>query len=849
MNNQKKWIYQNPDLDLSFTLAAGLGVTPLVARLLINRGITTVEQGETYLYPTYEDLHSPFDLADMAKAIDRIKRAINNGEQICIYGDYDADGTTATALLMNAFQHLDYTPEYYIPHRFEEGYGLNENALREISENGCSVLITVDCGITSVKEVEAANSLGIDVILTDHHQPPIDDPPPAFAIISPKIPGNEYPYEHLAGVGLAFKLAQGLIDDQEFLTSLLDLVALGTVVDLAPITGENRVLSKLGLEEINKGKRLGIQKLCDVAGIAGKPIVGSTLGFKLGPRLNAAGRMDTAKTVVELLVADKPEKAEEYARKLDEYNTYRRDEEKGIQDKAFQQLHNEYDLEKAKGLVVASDDWGVNAKGVVGIVAARLLETFYRPIFVLAIDGDNASGSGRCIEGMNLADSLNHCSKLLIKHGGHQAAAGVTLKKDNLQKFKKAFDEYASENLNDADLVPKLYLDFETNLSSLTLDTLEQFKILEPFGTENPSPQFFSKGLHISIPASPMGKEKEHIQMHVSDGSNPKRTVGWRKADHIPILNSQNISINLAYSSQINEYNGNRSVELTLEEYQIVDRSPQLNIYPPTDSHSTGRIVNSRSNNKKEYLYNLLGQNKPTIIYVQNSEMIDLLLTKLIPEKATVVGTHQKTSTEIQELSLLESIKNGELSAIVSDSAISDTALEKLPIIEHVLFCHLEIDPTKFFKRCLPLILPQKDTSLHLLYNNKADVDMLNNWVNNRYPEKSLLRSVYMKLKDIINKDYTDFETLVDKLDIISREGLETGLKIFEELSLIENIRDNGTKSYKFVESSKSSLDRSKTFQKGVWLKQNSQNFIKFQIQENIQPIWEQIKNECRISN
>ncbi len=849
MKNDKKWIYQNPNLDLSFTLAAGLGVTPLIARLLINRGITTVKQGVTYLYPTYEDLHSPFDLADMAKAVERIQKAIKNGEQICIYGDYDADGTTATALLMYAFQHLDYTPEYYIPHRYEEGYGLNENALREISENGCSVLITVDCGITSVNEVEVANSLGIDVILTDHHQPPVDDPPPAYAIISPKIPGNEYPYEHLAGVGLAFKLAQGLIDDQEYLTSLLDLVALGTVVDLAPITGENRVLSKLGLEEINKGKRLGIQKLCDVAGIDGKPIVGSSLGFKLGPRLNAAGRMDTAKTVVQLLIADKPDKAEEYARKLDEYNSNRREQEKGIQEKAVKQISEEYNLNEAKGLVVASDKWGDNAKGVVGIVAARLLEQFYRPIFVLAIDGENASGSGRCIEGMNLADSLNNCSHLLIKHGGHQAAAGVTLETKKITKFKEAFDEYASENLKDDDLVPKLYLDFETNLSSLTLDTLEQFENLEPFGTENPSPQFVTKGLRISSPASPMGKEKEHMYMHVSDGANPKRTIGWRKAKHIPILNSPNISINLAYSSQINEYNGNRSVELTFEEYQIVDRTPQFSVFPPTDSYSTGRIVDSRSTDKKGYLSKVLNQNKPSIIYVQNSEMIDLLLTKLIPENASVIGRHEKTLTENQEIELLEKIKTGTLSTIVSESVISNTALEKLPIIEHVLFCHLEIDPSNFFKRCFPLSLPQNDTLLHLLYNDESDVDMLNKWVNNRYPDKDKLRSIYTELKGIINNGYTDFDTLADRLNIISREGLETGLDIFEELSLIENTRNNGTNSIKLVESAKSSLDKSPTFQKCEWLKLNCQNFLKFQNQDNIQPIWEEIKNEYRISN
>ncbi|MCG9127182.1 single-stranded-DNA-specific exonuclease RecJ [Candidatus Poribacteria bacterium] len=849
MKQAKKWIYKNPDLDLSFSLAAALDVSPLIARLLINRGITTVEQGRTYLYPTYDDLHSPFELADMVKAVERIKKAIKNGEQICIYGDYDADGTTATALLMKAFQHLDYTPKYYIPHRYEEGYGLNENAIREIAEKGSSVLITVDCGITSVNEVETANSLGIDVILTDHHQPPVDEAPAAYAIISPKIPGNQYPYEHLAGVGLAFKLAQGLIDHQECLISLLDLVALGTVVDLAPITGENRVLSNLGLKEINKGKRLGIQKLCEVAAIDGKPIVGNSLGFKLGPRLNAAGRMDTAKTVVELLITDNEDEAEEYAKKLDELNTNRKDEEKGIQEQAVQQLNDEYDLNTAKGLVVASDRWGDNAKGVVGIVAARLLEQFYRPVFVLAIDGEYASGSGRCIEGMNLADSLNSCSHLLKKHGGHQAAAGVTLETNKISKFKEAFDAYSSENLTKEDLVPKLYLDFETNLSSLTLDTLEQFDLLEPFGNENLPPQFVSKGLRISRSASPMGKDKEHMQMYVSDGSNPKRTVGWRKAEHIPILNGNNISINLAYSTGINDYNGRRSVELTFEEYQIVDRNPQYAIYPPTDTQSSGRIVDCRSNNKKDYLINLLNSKNPTIIYVQNSDMIELLLTKLIPEKASLVGTHVKTCTENREINLLEQIKNGELTAIVSDSTISEVSLQKLPIIEHVVFCHLEIDPTYFFKRCFPLTLSQNDTSLHLLYNNQSDVDLLNKWVNNRYPDEKLLRSVYTELKGIINTEYTNFDTLVEKLDIVSKDGLETGLKIFEELSLINKNSDNGSAFFKLAETSKSHLDRSQTFLKSQWLKQNCLNFIEFQNQDNIQPIWEEIKNECRISN
>ena len=281
---QKKWHLKQPDIDVSLTLAAELGLSPLVARLLVNRGIKTAQQATTYLEPTFADLHSPFDMADMTKAVERIRQAIKNGEQIYVYGDYDTDGTTATALLLNVFRHLDAPAKYHIPNRFTDGYGLNKEAVEEIRKEGGTLLITVDCGIRSIDEIKLANELGMDVILTDHHQPPEDAPPPAHAIISPKVEGNEYPYPDLAGVGLAFKMAQALIEnDEPFLVSLLDLVVLGTVVDIAPLTGENRTLSRLGLAEIDKRNRPGIHALCNVSGYHDKPIVGYSLSFGLGP--------------------------------------------------------------------------------------------------------------------------------------------------------------------------------------------------------------------------------------------------------------------------------------------------------------------------------------------------------------------------------------------------------------------------------------------------------------------------------------------------------------------------------------------------------------------------------------
>ena len=461
---RKKWRFRDSDIDGSLALAAEVGVSPFAAQLLINRGIKTAAEAKAYLYPTFDELHSPFELADMDKAVERIHTAISRGEKICVYGDYDADGTTATALLRNTFRQMDVPADYYIPNRFDEGYGLSEDTIEKIqNKKKAKLLITVDCGITSVKEVALANQLGMDVIVTDHHQPTAEQPP-AYALISPKVPGNEYPYAELAGVGLAFKLAQGLIDDSAFLESLLDLVALGTVADMAPLTGENRILSRLGLAELDKRERPGIHALCEAAGHKiDTPLDGYALSFKLGPRINAAGRMDTADKAVDLLTTDSEEVATRLASQLNKENEERQELGRHIQEQAVEIIESEVDDETV-GIVVASEwdeEWDEKtkgkakdaakprAKGIVGIVAGRLKETYYKPVIVLAINGDEATGSGRCIDGMNLANSLVACTDLLVKHGGHAAAAGLTIKTKNIPKFKNAFDAYASEHLTD----------------------------------------------------------------------------------------------------------------------------------------------------------------------------------------------------------------------------------------------------------------------------------------------------------------------------------------------------------------------------------------------------------------
>lgn len=528
---RKKWQVKSCSIktETSSVLAESLAVSRLTAQLLVNRGIKTPEDAQTYLYPRFADLQNPFLMDNMDKAINRIHDAKKKGEQIWVYGDYDTDGTTAVALLLSVFRELDVPVRYYIPDRFREGYGLNQDAVKNLKAKGCDLVITVDCGITSINEVQLANDIEMDVIVTDHHQAPPDALPPAHAVITPKMADGESPLDGLAGVGLAFKLAHGLMggcEPAQPLIDQLDLVVLGTVVDMATLTGENRTLTRLGLTEINHRKRPGIHALCEVAGFSeDKPIVGHTLGFVLGPRINAAGRMDTASKAVELLTAESYEAALPIAEELNLDNTRRREITHQIYAEALNSIEKDNDFDKVKGLVVADEKWN---RGVVGIVASRVLERYYRPVFLLAIDGSEAHGSGRSIEGLNLADCLNACSPLLLKHGGHKAAAGLTIRTKNIEEFSKHFNQYANEHLSEDDLIPKVNLDFDVQLSDLTPNSIQEFNLLEPFGEGNPTPQLAIRGLTFRSPPRRVGKRKEHLRLYLTDGQRGANAVGWR---------------------------------------------------------------------------------------------------------------------------------------------------------------------------------------------------------------------------------------------------------------------------------------------------------------------------------
>ena len=849
---RKKWRFRNPDFDSSVALAAEMGVSPLAAQLLINRGIRTADAVQAYLSPTFDELHSPFQLADMDKAVERIHQAIKRGEKICVYGDYDVDGTTATALLLNTFRHIGVSADYYIPNRFGEGYGLSEDTINKIHQNNeAKLLITVDCGINSVHEVALANQLGMDVIITDHHQPE-EEQPPAHALISPKIPGNEYPYTELAGVGLAFKLAQGLIDDRAFLESLLDLVALGTVADMASLTGENRILSRLGLAELDKRLRPGVNALCNAAGHnIDTPIDGYAISFKLGPRINAAGRMDTADKAVELLTTDSEDIATRIASELNQANQERQDLEKQIQDQAVEIIESEID-EETVGIVVASDKWDEKAKGVVGIVAGRLKETYYKPAIVLAINGDEATGSGRCIESerMNLANALVACTDLLVKHGGHAAAAGLTINTRNISKFKKAFDEYASEHLTAAELQPKLNLEFETHLSLLTLDTVKELEKFEPFGQENPSPLFGKRRVKVVEGTPRTMSAGKHLKMFVSDGRVKHCAIAWGAGDQLVTVKRPNVSLNVAFVPQINEWQGTQSVQLILKDWEVHSEGRNMNwdVFPKLDDESAAKLVDRRNTNKKKYLLKLLAREESCIIYVQDEEMLDSLLTRLLPESIEGIARHDETTSREEEIRLLKQLESGDLRTIASSGSLSNC--EGFPFVKHIVFCHLTPSPDIFFKRCTPAFATNDTSFLHLIYGD-ADGTAMENWVAKKYPEKTELQQLYGGIRKAIQSNgangYAETAMLNGTLGVPAT--VETGLTIFEELGFIERSGEPGHKLVKLRPAEKTELSRSPTYLRGDLIKQTYPSFIEFQLKENIESMWERTENECQISN
>ena len=503
----KKWTLKHKGKVKEANLSKKIDISPEISQILVNRGVDSKKDAEIFMNPSLEYLRDPFLMKDMDKAVKRIKMAIENKENIYIYGDYDVDGVSSTSILYLYFKSINYPVKYYIPNRLEEGYGINENAIRKIYEDGCDLIITVDCGITSVKEVELANELGIDVIISDHHECQ-SEIPNAYAIINPKQEDCNYPFDMLCGCGVAFKIIQALTDEEEFKTTMydyLEIATLATICDIVPLVDENRIIVKNGLKLMKEGKNLGLRELIKVCGIESGQIGSSHIGFSVGPRINASGRLGYSYLGVQLFTTDDENEAKEIANILEAKNIERQLIESKMYKEAEEIIANNEEYKNDKVLVVAKEGW---QHGIIGIVASKLTEKYYKPTILLTIEDGEATGSARSIKGFNMFEALVSCKDLMNKFGGHEQAAGLALSEENISELKKRINEIADYNLTKEDLIENIKVEFELDEESVDLKLVDDLHKLEPFGLSNPSPRFIMRDLlltHIYF----MGKNKQ----------------------------------------------------------------------------------------------------------------------------------------------------------------------------------------------------------------------------------------------------------------------------------------------------------------------------------------------------
>jgi single-stranded-DNA-specific exonuclease len=582
MQRSKRWNISQPHPEAA-ELASQLRISPVVAQILINRGITEPQKCQEFLRPSLKLLHEPSLIHDLTKASERIARAIRDHEKIVIYGDYDVDGITATSILWHAIRVLGGDAVTYIPHRIDEGYGLNDEAIGQLITDGAKLIISVDCGVTAASCANVALERGVDLIISDHHEWHEENGrpclPQAYAIVHPRLatPEMTYPNPHLCGAGVAFKLAWGIgkavngaakVSDtfKAFLLEATALAALGTIADVVPLVGENRVLAAFGLNALPNSKLSGIAALLDSAGLTGKDVDAYHVGFLLAPRLNACGRMGHARQAVEMLTTASPEKAKEIADYLEKQNRERQSTEKQILAQALEQIErNGQDHDDCRAIVLGQEGWH---PGVIGIVASRIVDRLHRPTIMVALNNGHGSGSGRSIAGFHLARALEACHDLLLAHGGHEMAAGVKLKSENFSAFRERFCEYANNNLDPELLRPELKLEAEAKLNMITEPLVHEMQRLGPFGHANRKPLLACRNLTLAAEPRRVGKTGDHLQLYLRQDGVHMKGIAFNHGAMFDQLKAGGI-VDLAVEPCLNEFNGRTSVELQVKDVVV----------------------------------------------------------------------------------------------------------------------------------------------------------------------------------------------------------------------------------------------------------------------------------------
>ncbi len=556
----RKWLVSRTNPDYLNYLSREASISPVLAQILINRDIKDADAIRDFLSPSVEMMHDPFLLPDMDRAVERLKKSVEKSETVLVHGDYDADGLTSTAILVSAFRMLGLKTNYHIPNRLIEGYGMSLKGIEKAAQCNADIIITADCGISSEESISKAISMGMDVIVTDHHEVPVSLPP-ATAVIDPHRKDSEYPFQYLAGVGVAFKLIQALftelkIEDYDAkLKSFLDLAALGTIADSVPLIGENRIIVSHGLKLINEGgARTAIKAMKEVGGID-REFLAKTLSFTLIPRINAAGRLQDAGEVVELFLTEDIKEAKRIAVLLDEQNRKRKE----IEGRVFKEAMEMIDPEQVNSaIVLSSPAWH---PGVIGIVASRLVEIFYKPVFLFSIDGETAKGSARSIPPFHLYKAISECSEHLLGYGGHRFAAGLRITTDKLPAFNDLMISKVDNSISPADLVPVLDIDTAVQLSDINLSLVKELILLEPFGNANREPLFGAKGINI-VDHRIVGNN--HLKLQLSQNNYQIDTIGFGMGDELKNIGSSS-TLDIAFVPEINEWNGMRNIQLKLK--------------------------------------------------------------------------------------------------------------------------------------------------------------------------------------------------------------------------------------------------------------------------------------------
>ncbi|MGI6225132.1 MAG: single-stranded-DNA-specific exonuclease RecJ [Peptococcales bacterium] len=861
MAKNKIWKIRKSPSNILNKLAHELNISPTLAMLLANRGYSEASKASKFLEPKLTDLSSPFELTNMKEAIEKIRLAIAAKEKIVIYGDYDVDGITSTTLLTEAFRVLGMEIDYYIPDRVEEGYGLNIEALQTLARQGTQLIITVDCGISSKIEVNLGQKLGLDFIITDHHQPP--EELPDCLIINPQLEKKSSAWKNLSGVGVAFKLAQGLLSEilgkgaPEDLLQFMDLVALGTIADIVPLVGENRIIVKYGLEQIASGKRTGIKALCESAGLDFRNITSSNVGYMLAPRLNACGRIGDANLGVKLLLTTCENEAHEIAQKLNAENKNRQSIESKIFQEALEMIQRE-NLSEKKVIVLAGETWH---PGVIGIVASRLVDKFYRPIIILTKQDEVYKGSGRSIPGFHLYQALTTCNEFLESFGGHSQAAGISLKEENLHQFVMKINDLAGNILTEEDFVPVVDLDGEINLAEVDFDLFEELTKLEPFGFANPEPVLIYRRSEVKE-YKEVGNNGGHLKLKIKAGKSFWDGIGFNMAGLLEVAATQE-PLDLAFSLDKNNWNGKTTLQLIVKDMKLSTQSDNPYVepeflerlyldgakfinnnkyrdvsiseyYPSKNNHYNGFnsfdlknliFIDERDcNDKIGYIKKLVTTTEKTLVYVHcrvNAYNLAVDLCRELPQHKEGIAYFHGGLTDQDKIKIADLWSNNQLKALITTSAF--TVPQDASFVENLVFSDLCFSINEHNYVTSWALGEKTQGKIHLLYGLKDKENVLQIFAGVS-PEREQLVKFYLLLKKLSEKNnpfvFTD-DQLAEWSNIYKIYGAKSQvmgiwLDIFKELGFLSyDISENSRSIYVEKNPSKVNLDESPTFLQG----------------------------------